>query len=275
MSKKQDKAPNRGNLLFKNLFGKCQRDTSFERIADGLYASRRNAERLLSDVRFLVEAGRLSSARFLLTTSQEELAKSYILVEMCRLDLEKHESVLRRLCCAFYDHISKHAYLKILDFPNINSMDNAKAIWEIEVQRWQPGDYESGEPDMPHHTYFDREFPLYIDYSDYDGCWLVPTDTDQNAYLMGMLWTEETPITKTEKFIELWKKADSIGICSPVALQTLNDVFKKHYIQGGTTREHLEHLYDKVAKGIKGKADISLESFMASPLAQWPLYHLV
>ena len=122
-------------LLFKNLFRKNLGDESFELIAAGLTASRHNAERLLSDVRYLVEAGRLCSARFLLTTAREEIAKSYIFADTCRVDLEKHSSVLRGLCRAFYDHISKHAYLEVLDFPNIHSMSDAKAIWEITTVR--------------------------------------------------------------------------------------------------------------------------------------------
>lgn len=188
MSKKHDKGPNAADVLFKNLFSEGLPDEPFEVIAAGIAASRCNAERLLSDVRYLVEAGRLSSARFLLTTAREEIAKSYILADTCRLDLEKHSSVLRGLCRAFYDHISKHAYLEVLAFPNIKSMSDAKVIWEIEVKRWWRAEYETGEPDMPHDTYFDREFPLYIDYDDYGRCWVTPMDVVQNAYLPGDTW---------------------------------------------------------------------------------------
>lgn len=273
MPRKHSKAPNPGDLLFKNLFAECSADTSFERVAEGLAASCNNAERLLSDAQYLFEAGRLSSARFLLTTAREEIAKSYILVNTCRLDLEKHNSVLRRLCRAFYDHISKHAYLKVLEHPNIKSMDDAKDIWEIEVQRWWPAGPEDGEPDMPHQTYFDREFPLYIDYGDYDQCWSIPSNSDQNAYFIEMF--RETPISKTKKLIELWKQAGSAGMCTPTFLAILNSVFKKHYIREGVTLEQLQRLYEQVAQRVEAEVGVSQESFLASALIEWPLYHCV
>ncbi len=273
MSKKYDKAPKPADLLFKNLFAECRPDVSFELAAMGLSASRRNAERLLSDACLLVEAGRLSSARFLLTTAREEIAKSYILVDSCRLDLEKYDSVLRRLCWAFYDHISKHAYLEVLRFPNIKSMSDAKAIWEIEVKRWWPSGHEEYEPDMPHDTYFDRQFPLYIDYGDYDRCWLVPIDSDQNAYFIEMFG--ETPLSKTEKLIAPWRKADSLGISSPKVLAILNAVFKKHYIREDVTWEQLARLYEQAAERVMDEVGISRELFMDSPFVQWPLYHFV
>ena len=174
MTSKKVRGPNPADVLFKNLFGECKEEKCFELISEGLSASHRNAERLLSDAQLLVAAGRLSSAKFLLTTSREEVAKAYILVDACRLDLKKDNSVLRRLCRAFYNHISKHAYMEVLEFPIIDSMTDAKYKWDIEVQQWWPGSPHDGEPDMPHSTYFDREFPLYIDYGDYDRCWLIP-----------------------------------------------------------------------------------------------------
>ncbi len=272
MSNEHHRAPKPADLLFKNLFGECKPEESFERVASGLSASHRNAERLLSDVRFLVGTGRLSSARFLLTTAREEIAKSYILVDMCRLDLEKHGSVLRCLCRAFYNHITKHAYLKVCEFPNI-TLSYAKTIWEGETRRWWPGSYEDGEPDMPHDTVFNRELPLYIDYDDYAGEWLIPADSDENAYFTEMLG--ETPVSKTEKLIELWQKADSIGLCSPSVLAILNAVFKKHYVREDTTQEQLVRLYDQVADRVGTEVGIPREPLMASPFVQCPLYHFV
>ena len=274
MPEKRNKAPNPADVLFNNLFSQCPPDESFKLVAEGLSASHHNAERLLCDVQFLVEAGRLSSARFLLTTAREEIAKSYILADMCRLDLEKHHSVLRRLCRAFYDHISKHAYLEVLQIPNINSMCKAKTLWESEVKRWWPaGPPEDGEPDMPHDTYFDRELPLYIDYGNYDHCWLVPTDSDQNAYFIEMFG--KTPISKTEKLIVPWQKADAIGICSAEVLSILNVVFKKNYVHKDNTWEQLIRLYKQTAKRVMAEVGIPCEEFMASPFVQWPLYALV
>jgi AbiV family abortive infection protein len=273
MTRKYDERQNPADLLFKNLFKECTLAESFELISNGLSASYKNADRLLSDTQYLIEGGRLSSARFMLTTCREEIAKSYILLDTCRLDLEKHHSVLYRLCRAFYDHISKHAYLEVLDFPNIHSMTDVKNIWEIEVKRWWPAGPEDGEPDMPHDTYFDREFPLYIDYGDYDRRWSVPTESNENAYFREMFG--ETPISKAEKRIELWKKAESSGICSPKSLAILNTVFKKHYLGEDGNQEELLSLYEKAARCVNLETGIPEKLFMDSPLVQWPLYHYV
>ena len=144
---------------------------------------------------------------------------------------------------------------------------------EIEIKRWWPAGREDGEPDMPHDTYFDREFPLYIDYGDYDRQWLVPADSDQKAHFMETLG--ETPVSTTEKLIEPWRKADSVGICSPKVLAILNAIFKKHYIREEGTREQLLRLYEQAAERVTPEAGIPPELFMTSPFVQWPLYHFV
>ena len=161
MHDKPEHPPRPADLLFRNLFERGTVGESFDLLASGILSAIANSDRLLSDCMTLADSGRYASARFLLTTAREELAKAPILADMCRLDIEKHKSVLKRLCRAFYDHIAKHAYIEVLNGPDIRSMQEAREIWRIEVRKWWPAHPEDGEPDMPHDTYFDREFPLY------------------------------------------------------------------------------------------------------------------
>lgn len=268
-----NECPYPADLLFKNLFENCTPIQSLGLISEGLSASYKNAGRLLSDTQFLIKGGRLSSARFLLTTAREEIAKSFILMDACRLDMDKHNSDLRKLCKAFYNHISKHAYLEFPNFPNVHTMVDAKNIWEIETKRWWPAMVEDGEPSMPHDTHYDREFPLYIDFGDYDCCWLVPADTDQSIYFEDT--SGESPISNTQKLIEQWNKAESIGICSPKVLAILNNVFKKHYLSEDTTQTELYRLYEKTAQCVSVETGISTKLFLDSPIVQWPLYRFV
>lgn len=265
-----DNSPKPWDLLFENLFPEYSTETSFQLISEGLDASCSNADRLMSDVNILVDAGKLSSARFLLTTAQEEIAKSYILVDCCRLDLSKHQSVLRKLCRAFYDHIAKHAYIEMRAFPAINDISEAHNLWEAKTKRRWPAAPDDEEPDMPHATCFNREYPLYIDYGDYERRWIAPSDNGEKAY-----FKMTAPIRHAEKIIEPWRKSASDGLCSPEVLTILNDVFKKHYIGDGTTKKELDSLYSKVADHISNKIGVSGKLFLASPLAQWPLYHFV
>ena len=274
MTIKKNKKRHPADLLFKNLFEECTPAESFKLIAEGISASYRNADRLLSDVQYLIDGDRLSSARFILTTAREEIAKSYILLDMCRLDWQRHNCVLRRLCGAFYNHIEKHAYLEVLDFPNIHSMADVKRLWEIEIKRLWPAPFESGEPDMPHDTYFNRELPLYIDYGDYDRRWLIPTDSEEKIYFER---EGGRRIYQIKRRIETWKQAESIDIYSSKILAILNTVFKKHYLQEDTTRMELCRLYETTAQRVSQEIGITPDLFMDSPLLrlQWPLYHFV
>jgi AbiV family abortive infection protein len=177
-----DRRPEPSSLLHENLFGRGDPESSIRILAEGISSILANAKRLLAEAELMQNAGHLSSARFLITTAREEIAKNYILVDMCRLDFGRNESVLKNLCRAFYNHVAKHAYVAVLTFTNVTSMKDAQSLWETAVKRWWPGYPEGGEPDMPHETYFDREMPLYVDFSDCDQGWLVPADSDQRAH---------------------------------------------------------------------------------------------
>ena len=240
--------------------------------ASGIGGGWRNAERLLCDARVMVQAGRLSSARFLVTTAREELAKSPLLVDACMLDFSKHATPLRKMCQAFYDHVAKHAYIELLEETLTDSMERAGRFWDNAVRRWWPsGDIESGEPDMPHATHFDREFPLYLDFGDYERRWLVPNDADQKSRFS---WQPD-PVAKAEALIAPWRTADAAGLCTPTVLEIVNSVFKPRYINADTPNAELRRLHSAVEKRVVAETGVSAEAFNDSPLVRWPLYHFV
>jgi len=177
------KSPKPWQVLYKNLFEVRQRDESIELISDGLNAILKNVNRLISDVGILTNSNHFSSAHFLLTAAKEEMAKSYIFLDMCRLNFSKHENVLKRLCKAFYDHVFKYAYFQLNNFWPVRNMQHAKDIWESEITKWWPSnDPTSGLPDMPHSTYFNRELPLYVEYIEYDQKWSIPDDDEESIH---------------------------------------------------------------------------------------------
>ena len=110
MEKKRPQPPKPGTKLFENLFTGLEHEETLKRISDGINAVITNAERLLQDVELLVKSDRYASSGFLLATADEEMAKVYILLDMCRLDFTKHENTLKHLCRAFYEHVAKFAY---------------------------------------------------------------------------------------------------------------------------------------------------------------------
>ncbi len=257
--------------LFENLFAGRRPAEICRIVAGGISGAWGNAERLLADARLLLGAGRLSSARFLITTVREELAKAPLLVDACMLDFCKRKDPLIKICQAFYDHVAKHAYIELLEETLTDSMAKAARLWDCAVKRWWPsGDIEWGEPDMPHATYFDREFPLYVDFGDYEQRWLVPNDADQRSQ-----FKKFDPIGTVERLIGPWKKADADGLFAPRVLEIINGVFKGRYIKEETTNAELQRLFAAVERQVTEEIGVSSESFRVSPLVRWPLYHFV
>jgi AbiV family abortive infection protein len=146
-------APKKWNQLYQNLFERRAPAETLDILSRGLDAVTANAGRLIEDATLLVNAQRYGSASFMLATANEEMAKSYILLDMCRLDFARRQSILSNLCHAFYDHVTKYAYTQIVRFSGFRSMAHVKQVWDVNlIKWWSSGDVESGEPDMPHAT---------------------------------------------------------------------------------------------------------------------------
>jgi len=244
---------------------------TIDAISAGLAAIVTNAQRLLEDVRLLVESERYSSATFFLTTANEEIAKFYILIDCCRLDFSKYPCVLNRLCQAFYNHIAKHAYVEIVRHPNLRSMDRVKETWEIEVKKWWPArDPESGEPDMPHDTYFNREMPLYVDFIDYDQKWFTP------GVATGKYLFEETSrLSESTENLRKLRDTSEAGLYKPECLSEFHDSLKDFYITEDTKTNDIIRLYQDAGKRIEAKLGIPMDMFEQSALCAWPLYRFV
>ena len=248
-------------------------------ISAGIRAFISNAARLLGDVKLLVDAGRYASAMFLATTAREEIAKSYIMVDACRLNLSKRKDVLQALCHAFYDHIAKHAYykihrFKIYMFPREITMEQIKELWNTEITRWWPsGNPENGEPDMPHDTYFRRELPLYVDFSDYSKTWITP-ENSSNKYLFDEMGGINELASVTE-MLDRIIKAEQLGLFAPECLSILNDTFRNQFLTNKTPIENAVRLERHIAARVEKDMAIPSEEVLNSPLTGWPLYHFV
>lgn len=270
MSRKADR-PDPAKQLFKNVFAGSKPEAILKTISEGLIAFLENATRLMEDMMVLMKAERFPTAKFLLTTTNEEMAKSYILLDACRLDLLCHTSILQRLCRAFYDHVTKYAYNEIINFyTDARSMEQIKSFWEVETTKWWPSSgHESGEPDMPHETYFSREMPLYVDFVEYDQKWHRP----ENGITGMSLKLDKKKFEDTQKGLNRLKQTFESGLYNPESLTILNNNFKKHYITERTSSEEIQRLYEKTAQQMEQELTIKKEKFFASALYEWPLYH--
>lgn len=258
-------------ILYKNLFTELDCSGILSRISDGITATITNANRLLEDVEILVKSNKYASAGFLLATADEEMAKVYILLDMCRLDFIRHENYLKNLCRGFYDHVVKYAYKTILE-PKIfyHDMKHVKEFWIAEITRYWPSGYESGEPDFPHDTVFYRELPLYVDFNDYDQVWHIPDNTF-NSYRFKKDIGEDD-ISKTKKFLKRIMATADKGFFEKEILSILNEEFKNHIISAKTENNEIIRICKKIQSRLPN--DIQAD-FEKSSLYEWPLYYFV
>ncbi len=264
------KKPKPWTQLFENLFVKRRGGATLEAVSGGLIVILENATRLLEDATVLDKSNRFASSQFLITTAEEEMAKSYILLDACRLDRLRYPSVLRCLCHSFYDHIAKYAYIKVIWYPSLHNMEDVKKMWEVETTKWWPSEHdESGEPDMPHQTYFIRETPLYVDFGDYDQRWYEPEKDAAFSYK----YDGKYRFRDAQEALERLQRTLVAGLYSPESLAILNDNFRKVYIKEDTPSERIQRLYEETAQEMETKLRIQKKEFFESALHEWPLYH--
>lgn len=270
-SEKSPRPPDRGKTLYGNIFQDHDSDFIINTLSEGIYAVIDNALGLLNDAEILVNAKSFSCAGFLRATADEEMAKVYIIIDMCRLNFDKHESVLIKLCQAFYDHVKKHAYNEVVRFPNVYDMKHVKEIYEVETIKWFPAGIDSGEPDMPHETVFRREFNLYVDYIGSDQKWFIPTP---DSCIMGND-NLEIALRESHEALDKLIYTRDLGLFKAEALGILNDVFKNHYIRESTKNNELADISEKYAKKTNETLGILVEGIAKSTIISWPLYCLV
>lgn len=265
--------PDRTKLLYENLFGSGDRSVALRRVSDGVSQILENAGPLLEDAELLADSKRYGRAEFLTATAREEMGKLYILVDMCRLDFVRHESILRALCKAFYKHEVKHAYfdLSAERYAGIRSLPAVKNAFQNETQLWWLGSYEDGEPDMPHDVYFYREANLYVDFDGYAEKWLVPNMPGKALFFEESSFLG-TPVSKALKALEKLKNTRGIGLFEPEKLRVLNSHFSRQLIDEETDLSDLVFLYKAVGADLERSWGISFAQFEESEVHNWPLY---
>jgi AbiV family abortive infection protein len=268
---KRPQPPKPGSKLYENLFEGLEYDSTLKRISEGIHAVIANTSRLIEEAELLAESDRFATAGFLLATADEEIAKIYILLDMCRLDLLKHESTLKNLCRAFYDHVAKHAYSQTVRFQlRFQDMKRLKELWIAEITRWFPSGYESEEPDFPHSTYFTRQLPLYVDYIGFDQKWHVPDQALERYRFEKILG--ESSLTKSKRELAEINASAELKFFSSKILILINQVFKNHFISEKTQPSAIERIYQDFQDQLPENLQ---KHFVGSVLNQWPIYSFV
>lgn len=274
------KQPKPWKLLYENLFVRRDLTSALNAISEGLNYFAENASALLDEAKILADSQKKARAIFLVTTANEEIAKSYILLDACRLDFILHKATLKKLCQAFYGHLEKYAYNKTIRFSPIFrdsqhiSWDSVSEFFQNALVRWWPSDdNEDGEPDMPHNIYWERETKLYVDFSDYSQCWIVPIPENPGYEFGGPLGDD--PYSKSRFALKRILYTRDEKLYDIEVLEVLNSVFRKCYINDKTNEKTIIHLYENVMEKIKRNLGISPDTFKNSALMEWPLYHFL
>ncbi len=260
-------------MLYQALFGTGDPTKTLATISAGIHRIVENAEMLLDDAVALADARRFESADFMVATAREEMAKIYILVDMCRLDFAKHEGELQRLCRAFYNHVVKHAYyeLNAKSWPGIQEAAEFKSAFEHETQKWFPGaPYD--EPDMPPVTYFSRESNLYVDWDDNASEWSNPR-SPAKGYFFGCNWL--SPLSDARKALDKLKGSRDCRLFEADRLCVLHSHFSAEFFDDKATTDRLLKLYQSVGAEIERRWGLPLAEFVRSEVHNWPLYAFV
>ena len=263
------KRPKRSSELFEFLFGSGP-EQAFRRLSEGVIAMLDNAEAILDDAALLVESRSFARASFLIATAEEEMGKAYILLDMCRVDA-RQEHVLRHLCSSFYNHVLKYVYLDYSanQYGGIQELSQLHHYFRVGANQWWPSDPESGEPDMPHETYFLREANLYVDVDTYAHTWVAPGLPALEMRFLDV--SIPTPLKKAREILSKLRATQDYRLYEPKALHLFNDAMKRLRVNEKTPMSELCAAYQAAGKKLE-EFGVSVSDFESSELHNWPMY---
>ena len=271
------KPPDRQDSLYGVLFEGREPEVTLELISHGITAIIRNVALLVADAELLADNHRYARADFVAAAAKEEMGKLYLMLDMCRLDLSRHENYLKGLCWAFYDHITKHTYFEYctLSHAGIQTMSDLGYHFNLTRQKWWPAGAEDGEPDMPNDVHFLREANLYVGYDDYAEEWAYPEETHGRILYDPALSFLGTPIAETKKVFDRLNSERERGFFRAESLGAVNTRFKHHFLKAATPTEELNAMHRRLAGDLAHSLGITEEDYMQSALATWPLYSFI
>ena len=272
--------PNPSSFMYDTIFDGRDSVDILKISSNGLDGIIRHVRFLIEDAETLVNADRYPRAIFILATAREEIAKAYILLDMCRLGFEKHESTMKSLCAAFYDHVDKFAYYDTVYFGKLFKTDHmrrandgperVRILFRNALQKFWPGDDES--PDMPHDTYFDREQKLYIEFLSHTGEWHYP-DPNDDKFVFDDSTIHPSMLREVKEGLNRLKITQVARLFEPEILAIMNRHFKNTYISEKTKTDEIYGIYRRLEGSLKTELGMKVNEFEESSLVEWPMYH--
>jgi len=251
----------------------CQCGRGYEFLSTGIEACLENAISLSKEFACLAAHGFNARAQFVMATAMEEMGKALVLFDLARIPWRQREWVVG-LCKAFYNHLKKAAYAKIIYWPGSGAMADALVLFKLElIEYWPNRDPESGEPAEYADGFIDREWGLYVDWNEFDGRWFSPVSSTLAYYYA----QEKEPSGKSigqeriEKVLSQLVRAREEGLLTPRSLEIVHGQMSRLQVTT-TTPEHV--IYDAVADvsrklseiGVKLSDETVRSNFMCYPL---------
>lgn len=269
--------PNRQDFLYGVLFKGLEPNATLDLISGGIDAIVDNVALLVADAELLANNHRYARADFVAAAAREEMGKLHLLLDMCRLNLARHENYLKRLCGAFYDHITKHAYFEYCtrSYAGIQTMSSLGRAFNLTRQQWWPAGVEDGEPEMPNDVYFLREANLYVGYDDYAEQWVYPEEAHGRIHYDPASSFLGTPIAKTREVFDRLSHEREQGLFRPGSLAAVNACFGQRFFNDGVPTDDLNAMHRRVAGDLAQSLGITEDDYRNSALESWPLYSFV
>ncbi len=223
-----ERRPAPADLLYDNLIVNKTEDEVLSSAAKGCEVILKNARRLVGDVDCLIAESRFSSASMLSATVEEEIAKVLLLIDLSRLDFERHRNIAKELCKAFCNHTDKAARFALFkDWSSIGSMSEAKSHTEHYKIEWFPADEDTGQPDLASDHAYRRDHSLYADIDWTNGQWSLPDDKWSSSFFEsanGASWSESVAL------LEQLERNRTAGLLSITVIQLLHEVYSPHFL---------------------------------------------
>jgi AbiV family abortive infection protein len=252
----------------------CQCGRGYEFLSTGIDACLENAISLSEEFACLAAHDFNARAQFVMATAMEEMGKALILFDLGRIPWKRREWVVG-LCKAFYSHLMKAAYAKIIYWPGSGAITDALVLFKLElIEYWPNRDPESGEPAEYADGFVDREWGLYVDWNEFDGRWFSPVSSTLAYYYAQEkeLSGKSVGYERIEKVLSQLVKARNEGLFTPKGLEVVHSEMSRLHVTSTTPEDAI---FNAVVEASRKLVEIGVklsDETVRSNLMCYPLY---
>lgn len=268
------KRPPAWKILFDAFQRSRENSRAFAFLSDGINVCIDNAASLLDNFKLLAAHKRNSLAQFSYATALEEMGKALLLLDLVRIEW-KREEWLHRLCKAFYSHLEKGGYARIVIDPGSGALTDALQLYKFALAEYMPThDPETGEPDWLAESIMEREWAVYVDWWEHDGRWFYPPDSSLAHYFAQEKFLDDRPAgeEKVAALLEPLLRARRQGLFTPESLRIIHEQWSLNCIEAGLDERTLAATLEKTASILRSAGVGVSDETIGTNFLKYPLY---